>query len=260
MIRLPILSVGAAVVVALDRAHWVRLLARHWPAYRRGSVTSPTMCLNGRICAWPATEAQSDSVVSPADVTSHEQTTRKRTGNLKDEPRSETGGSNVLHTGRYGGAASRSQRRRSDSSAVADCRQALLLRPSIIARERLVTRAVKAASRAQRGRSETKEARSALSARVASRTITARRPLITTRIGTPAMSPRRCVRRRTAPAEAETAWRERPPRWPQAWQARRSKMVVAHATVLRLTASPTAARVAGGTRRRPMRMFSNPQR
>ena len=37
-------------------------------------------------------------------------------------------------------------------------------------------------------------------------------------------------------------------------------MVVAHATVLRLTASLTASHLSGGTERRPMRAFSNSQR
>ena len=37
-------------------------------------------------------------------------------------------------------------------------------------------------------------------------------------------------------------------------------MVVAHATVLRLTASPTRSLLAGGTERRPIRAFSKPQR
>ena len=34
-------------------------------------------------------------------------------------------------------------------------------------------------------------------------------------------------------------------------------MVVAHATVLRLTTSPTASRLLGGIERRPMKTFSN---
>ena len=63
-----------------------------------------------------------------------------------------------------------------DISGVADRRQALLCRPSIVARKRVAARAVKAVSRAQRGRSGIADARSALSVRVASRTITARRP------------------------------------------------------------------------------------
>jgi hypothetical protein len=66
-------------------------------------------------------------------------------------------------------------------------------------------------------------------------------------------------RRPRFPAETRTAWRERPPRWPRAWQAKRSKMVVAHATVLRLTPSPTSSLLAGGTERRPSHPFSNSQ-
>ena len=47
-----------------------------WQAYRRGSVMIGRV-VHGRICAWPGTEAQSDSVIGFADVTSHGQTTRK---------------------------------------------------------------------------------------------------------------------------------------------------------------------------------------
>jgi hypothetical protein len=33
--------------------------------------------VHGPICAWPGTEAQSGSIIGFADVTSHEQATRK---------------------------------------------------------------------------------------------------------------------------------------------------------------------------------------
>ncbi len=104
------------------------------------------------------------------------------------------------------------------------------------------------------------EARSALNARGASRTMTARRPKIAMWICTRSMPPRCTNPTTTFPTEMQTAWRERPPRWPRAWHARRSKTVVAHATVLRLTASPTSSPIAGGTERRPSQTFSNSQR
>ena len=63
-----------------------------------------------------------------------------------------------------------------------------------------------------------------------------------------------------SPAETQTAWRERPPRWPRTWQAKRSKMVVAHATEPRLIASPASSSFAGGTERRPSDTFDNSQR
>jgi hypothetical protein len=141
---------------------------------------SPVMiglAVHGRICAWPGTEAQSDSVIGFADVTSHEHTTRKwfeKWGTNRGlRPTIRT----CSTSGDLEEAADCSQGRRSDSSAAADRRQALPCRPSIVAEKWLAARAVKAASRAQRGRSETEDARSALSARVASRTICRRRPL-----------------------------------------------------------------------------------
>jgi len=119
-------------------------------------------------------------------------------------------------------------------------------------RKRLATCAVKAVSRAQRGRSAIVDARSALSARVASRTITARRPKVAVWICTRS-TPTVCANPTTTfPVEAQTAWRERPPLWPRAWQARRRKKVVGHATVLRLAASPASSPLAGGTERRPL--------
>jgi len=127
--------------------------------------------------------------------------------------------------------------------------------------KRIAIRAVKAASRAQRGRSAIEDAGSALGARgVVSRTMTARRPKILTWISTRSTLPPCTNLTTTFPAETQTAWRERPPRWPQAWQTMGSKTVVAHATVLRLTASLTALDWAGGTERCPMRAFSNSQR
>jgi hypothetical protein len=101
--------------------------------------------------------------------------------------------------------------------------------------------------------------RSALSARVASRTMTPRRPKIATWIDTRSTPPRIMNPTTTFPAETLTVWRERPPRWPRPWQARRSKTVVAHATVLRLTTSPAVSYLSGGTRRRPMRPSGNSQ-
>ena len=58
--------------------------------------------LHERICAWPGTEAQSDSVVGFADVTSHE---RKPGSGLKvgNEPWPETADSIELHIGQCGG-------------------------------------------------------------------------------------------------------------------------------------------------------------
>jgi hypothetical protein len=59
-------------------AHCVRL-----PTHRHLTGVSPWQrddlddVLRGRSCAWPETEAQSDTVIGVADVTSHEQTTRK---------------------------------------------------------------------------------------------------------------------------------------------------------------------------------------
>jgi hypothetical protein len=126
--------------------------------------------------------------------------------------------------------------------------------------KRLVARAGKAVSRAQRGRSGIEDTRSALSARVASRIITARRPKIATWIYTHSPPPRCMNPTTTSPTETPTAWRERPPRWPRAWRARRSQMVVAHATVLRLATSPTSSSLAGGTERRPSHTSSNSQR
>jgi hypothetical protein len=67
------------------------------------------------------------------------------------------------------------------------------------------------------------------------------------------------VRRPPASAEAETAWRERPPPWPRAWQTKWPNRVVAHATVLRLTTSPMASRLSGGRERRPMTIQCNSQ-
>ena len=134
------------------------------------------------------------------------------------------------------------------------------IRPSIVASQWIAARAVKAVSRAQRGQSGTTAARRALSARVASRTITTRRPLSTTRIQRVQRRGHTTGPRLTAPAEAETAWRERPPPWPRALQATRSRMVVAHATVLPLTTSPAVSQLSGGTRRRPMRPSGNSQR
>lgn len=99
-----------------------------------------------------------------------------------------------------------------------------------------------------------------MSARVASRRIAARRPLFTMRIRMASTPNGRTHPTTTSPAEAETAWRERPPPWPRAWQTKRPNHVVAHATVLRLTTSPAAWPLSGGTDRRPRRVFNNSQR
>ena len=184
-------------------------------------------------------------------MTSNEQTTRKRVGNWGTNRGLRPPVRTCSTPGDAEGAANNSQRRCSDSSAAAVRRQALPFWPSIVAMTRVAARAVKAVSRAKRGRSAIEDARSALSARVASRTMIARRPKIATWIYTRSTPPRCTNPRTTSPAETQTAWRERPPRWPRAWQVRRSKTVVAHATVLRLTASPTSSPYAGGTERRP---------
>lgn len=52
---------------------------------------------------------------------------------------------------------------------------------------------------------------------------------------------RRCSRAAVLTAEAGHAWRERPPRWPRAWQGKGSKRVVAHATGWLSPTAPTAA-------------------
>ena len=102
MIRLPILSVDADVVLALDRAHWVRLLThRHLagvsPRQRDDFddvVARPDLAPGLRPKRSPV------SIVGFADVTSHEQTTRKWFEKLRNEPWPETADSNVLDTGR----------------------------------------------------------------------------------------------------------------------------------------------------------------
>lgn len=58
------------------------------------------------------------------------------------------------------------------------------------------------------------------------------------------------------PAETETAWRERPLLWPRARSRTRPNPVVAHATLLSSTVSPTGSIGAGGKGRRPMRSFT----
>ena len=179
---------------------------------------------------------------------------------MRNEPWSETADSNVLHTRRCGGAASCSQRDDSTLASSSTVVKHFRFGPSIVAREWVAARAVKAVGRAQRGRSGIKDARSALSGRVASRTMAARRPKITTWIHTRSPPPRCTNPTTTFPPETQTAWRERPPPWPQAWQATRSKMVVAHATVLPWTVAPTASNLTAGTERRPMRAFSKSPR
>jgi hypothetical protein len=101
--------------------------------------------------------------------------------------------------------------------------------PSIIARERLAARAVKAASRVV--------ARAERSRANAERLERARCEL---------HNDRATAEDRDVDLHAfDAAWR--------------SKMVVAHATVLRLTTSPAVSHLSGGTRRRPMRPFGNSQ-
>jgi len=82
---------------------------------------------------------------------------------------------------------------------------------------------------------------------------------IATWICTRSRSPRCTNPTTTFRIETQTAWRERPPRWPRAWRPRGSKMVVAHATVLGLTTSLAVSHLSGGTKRRPMRPSGNSQ-
>ena len=139
--------------------------------------------MHGRICAWPGTEAQSESVAGFTDVTSHEQTTRKwfekwgTNRGLRPAIRS------CSTPGDVEGAASAAV---DDDQTVAPSLDVVkhfcLAAVDSCQEKRLASRVVKAVSRAQRGRSEITDARSALSARVASRTISRRRPLCTARI------------------------------------------------------------------------------
>ena len=58
-------------------------------------------------------------------------------------------------------------------------------------------------------------------------------------------------RRRRHESRRPSAWRKRPHRWPQAWQANRPFRVVAHATGLLLAILRQWRHEAGGTKRRP---------
>lgn len=179
-----------------------------------------------------------------------------RSGN---EPGSETADPNVLHIGRCGrGLPTTAGEDNPTVTLPPTIVKHFRCGPSIVARTRVAARAVKAVSRAQRGRSATEEARSALSARVASRTISSRRPPFTTRIYMPASRLHRRVRRPPSPAEAETAWRERPPPWPRAWQTKWPNRVVAHATVLRLTTLPMCVAPIGRQRTPPDVLVQQP--
>lgn len=145
------------------------------------------------------------------------------------------------------GVADRNRRGELDNSAVAARRQEVQARRSIIAPLRFADRAVKAASRAQRGRSNTERLERAgreLHNRV-------RRPMNTTQ--TPCAFADCSVGLWKSPCstEAATAWRERPLLWPRARSQTRPDPVVAHATVLRLTASPAPSNWCGRQRAPP---------
>src|SRR5262245_45584006 len=89
--------------------------------------------------------------------------------------------------------------------------------------------------------------------------MTWRRPKVATWIRTRS-PPSRCTNPpTTSAARTQTAWRERPPRWSRAWQARGAKLVVAHDTVLRLTTSPGGVALVWRHKTPPDGPFGNSQ-